>query len=350
MFATLLHLKHSCVYETNCKQQNMQKKQIPVTIITGFLGAGKTSLLNEILRSNKNTNFLIIENEAGNINIDGELLKNNAKSNVFELTGGCICCSLNTELGTVLNSVIMSGAKYDYALIEATGMADSGQVINMFSGARVQRYFKLDSVVCLIDAASFHKRLTDFDEVRSQLAKSDIAIINKCDLLTSEQMNEVEQKVALINPLARIEKTTYGKVNDIQILNSDSFNPSKIEKNIIDFTNLMLTPQDNQHAHKIQTLSYTIPGSFNMEKMSMWFEDFLALNKDNILRVKAMVSIHDIKHKMILQSVGIDFHVTQGSQWKENESRESKIVIIGNGLQKDEIRKSLNELLVEIGV
>ena len=328
----------------------MENKPTPVTIITGFLGAGKTTLLNEILRCNKDSNFLIIENEAGNINIDGELLKSNNKNNIFELTGGCICCSLSTELGTVLNSVILSRVMYDYVLIEATGMADSGQIINMFSGPRVQRYFKLDSVVCLVDADSFLKRVNNFDEVRSQLAKSDIAVINKCDLLPSEQMNEVEQKIASINPLARIEKTTYGKIEDIKVLNNESFSPSKIEENITDFTNLTLAAPDNEHAHKIQTLSYIIPGSFDMERMSVWFDDFLFLNKDNVLRIKAMVSVYNMKHKMILQSVGSDFHVTQGSKWNEDENRESKIVIIGTDLNEEEIRKSLYELLDKVAL
>jgi len=319
-----------------------------VTIITGFLGAGKTSLLNEILRSKPNSKFLIIENEAGDINIDSQILKSDAKNKVVELTGGCICCSLNTELGTVLNSIILSGVKYDYVLIEATGMADSGLIINMFSSPRVQRYFSLDSVICLIDAGSFLERINDFEEVRSQVAKSDMAIINKCDLLLPEQMNKLEQKVASLNPLARIEKTTHGKIENIQILNRESFNPSKIEKNIIDFTNLTLASPKNQHRHKIQTLSYTLPGSFDIKKIAMWFEDFLCLNKDNTLRIKALLSIHDLSNKIILQSVGRDFHTTQGSQWSANEARESKIVFIGTGLQEEKIRNSLYALLMEV--
>jgi G3E family GTPase len=322
----------------------MLNKQIPVSIITGFLGAGKTTLLNEILRCNPDTNFLIIENEAGNINIDSQLIKNDTKSSVIELTGGCICCSLSTDLSTVLNRVIMSGVKYDYLLIEATGMADSGQIINMFSGARVQRYFNLDGVVCLIDASSFLKCLNDFDEVRSQLAKADIAIINKSDLLSHEQMNELEQKLVSINPLARIEKTTYGQIENIPILNIESFSPSKAEKDILNFSNLSYVNTDKDNGHKIQTFSYTIPGSFDMERMSRWFERFLFQNKDNFLRVKALVSIHDMQHKMILQSVGSDFHVSQGNQWTDDDIKENKIVIIGTGLHEDEIKTSLYAL------
>ncbi len=323
----------------------MQKKQIPVTIITGFLGAGKTTLLNEILRNHKNTNFLIIENEAGNINIDSRLIHGNAKSSVFELTGGCICCSLSTELGTVLNSVILSGTKYDHLLIEATGMADSGQIINLFSGARVQRYFSLDAVVALVDAGSFLKRLTNFNEVRSQIAKSDIIIINKCDLLANGEMEKLKQKLISINPIARIEKTTHAKVENIRILNSGSFSPSKIEQDLINYTNLTYVNSNNGHAHEIQTLSYTLPGYFEIESMSRFFEEFLNSNGDKVLRIKAILNIHAMDSKVILQSVGDNYYTSQGSKWDENEIRESKIVFIGTGLKEEVIKKNLDELL-----
>lgn len=318
---------------------------MPVTIITGFLGAGKTTFLNEILRRNKDANFLIIENEAGNINIDRELLRGKAKNNVFELTGGCICCSLSTELGTALNSVILSQAKYDYVLIEATGMADAGSIINLFSGARVQRYFKLDAVVGLVDATSFLERLPSFDEVRKQVAQSNLLLLNKCDLILPERVEEVEQQLSSINPFAKIEKVTYANIKNIPILNTDSFNPSKAENSIANFSELTLAKEVNEHVHSIQSLSYRLPGHFDMKKVSLWFEQFLHTHEKFILRIKAILSIEGMKHKMILQSVGDDFHITQGSQWLDNEDRESKIVLIGTEMQEDQIRKNLQALL-----
>ncbi|MDC1106363.1 GTP-binding protein [Prolixibacteraceae bacterium] len=318
---------------------------MPVTIITGFLGAGKTTLLNEILCQNRKKNFLIIENEVGDINIDRDLVKTSSKNSVFELTGGCICCSLNTELGTMLNSIILSRVTYDHVLIEATGMADIGQVINMFSGARVQRYFHLDGVVGLVDATTFMKRLPNFEEVRVQISKSDMIFINKCDLVNECDLKAIAEQLQNINPLARFEHTTYGKFEESEMLNIGSYDPSRVEKDIVDFSSISFTPLTPSNTHQIQTISYTIPGQFDVEKISRWFDNLLKRNKGNILRIKSILSIHDMNNKLILQSVGDDFHTSLGNIWDTNEIRESKIVIIGAKIDNSPIVEELKLLL-----
>lgn len=322
------------------------KKIMPVTIITGFLGSGKTTLMNEILKHHTDTNFLIIENEFGKINIDGDLLKSNNRNKIFEFTSGCICCSLSTELGTLLNSLILSNVQYDYVLIEATGIADPGQIIQMFTGDRVQRYFRLDSVVCMVDSESFLNRVTQFHEAYMQIAQSDMVLINKSDLIPAEKMDEVEQKVASINPFAKTEKTVYGRLKENKILNSELFQASRLEKSVIDFNNPVSAKPSNKNTHQIQTLSYKIPGYFNMKKLSVWLEYFLTLNANSILRIKGILSIEDIEHKIIIQSVGTGYHTSQGTQWNKDEDRESKIIIIGTDLKNDEIEQNLHSFLI----
>lgn len=320
---------------------------MPVAIITGFLGAGKTTLLNELLSRNQDADILIIENEAGDINIDGSLLEKANKNNVFELSSGCICCSLNAELGHLLSSIIRSNVKYDYVLVEATGMADPGEVIRTFTGAYIQRFFKLDAVIGLVDAGLILGQIDAFVEIRRQLAQSDIVLINKTDLITTDKAKDIEHQIHTINPFARIEKTMYGNVQEIEVLHSGVFDPSKIEKSISGFSNLTIADPENKSRHDIKALSFTIPGDFKMDSFSWWLDSFIFYNANNILRIKGILSLENMQHKIVLQSVGNNYQVLQGTAWQEEEVRASRLVFIGSNLDQKELEKNLLQLRAE---
>lgn len=322
---------------------NENKDPIPVTIITGFLGAGKTTLLNNILKKHSEKKFLVIENEAGNVNIDGMLLEKE-ENNVIELTNGCICCSLNAELEVLLNSLILAGARYDYVVIEATGMADPSEVIQLFMGKRVQQYFRLDAVVALVDAGLFLSQVEKFAEIRRQLAQSDIILINKTDCVSDDSIDTITNQIKVINPFAGLYQTQYGDINAIEILDSFSYRPVKIEKSISDFSSFKPLKNIN-NKHGINTFGFTAEGSLNVEKFSIWLENFIHANKDNLLRIKGVLNIPDMQHKIILQSVSGHFQVLNGSAWDENQPRINQLVFIGTALKKDEIEGTLKELI-----
>ena len=141
-------------------------KRIPVTIITGFLGAGKTTLLNRIIQDNKGTRFFIVENEFGEINIDSKLVAT-SEDRIFELTDGCLCCSLNTELFEFLTTLIESDYEFDHLIVETTGIADpSGIAAAFVSDYDIQSYFRLDAVIGVVDCKNLNTNLKeDIQEV-----------------------------------------------------------------------------------------------------------------------------------------------------------------------------------------
>ena len=128
--------------------------KIPVTIITGFLGAGKTTLINNLIKKHPDKKFAIIENEFGEIGLDGSFIIG-ADENIFELSNGCICCSLNTDFYELINKLQTGGYDFNHLLIETTGIADPTSIVNAFlSDYEIIERFTIDSVICLADAVN----------------------------------------------------------------------------------------------------------------------------------------------------------------------------------------------------
>ncbi|MBC8004959.1 MAG: GTP-binding protein, partial [Verrucomicrobia bacterium] len=137
----------------------MDRQRIPVTIITGFLGAGKTNLLNKLISKHPEKRFAIIENEFGVTGIDGALIAS-APDTIFELNNGCICCSLGEDFLFTLENILGSNYEFDYLLVETTGIADPSSIIDAFvSGESIQTKFCIDSVICVADAVNMEDLL-----------------------------------------------------------------------------------------------------------------------------------------------------------------------------------------------
>ena len=205
---------------------------IPVTIITGFLGAGKTTLLNHLIEQNPETKFAIFETEFGDINIDQELVVG-ADEGIFEMSNGCICCTLNDELVETLAKLIHSEKPFDHLIIETTGMAEPDGVAAAFvSSEEIQTYFQLNATVCLVDAAHFEDTLDERDEALKQLTCSDLIILNKKSAVQFRYRLELIKEIKRLNPFAKIIETDYGKV-DQNILTMEAYRAQKTEDSIL---------------------------------------------------------------------------------------------------------------------
>ena len=198
-------------------------RKVPVTILTGFLGSGKTTLLNRILSEEHGKRIAVIENEYGEVGIDQALVIN-ADEEIFEMSNGCICCTVRGDLIRVLGNLMKRRDKFDYVLVETTGLADPGPVAQtFFMDDEIRTEFSLDGIVTLVDAAHIEQQLGRSDESTEQVAFADILVLNKTDLVNGEVLDRLESRLRDMNRMAQVVRSERANVSVDTVLNLDAF-------------------------------------------------------------------------------------------------------------------------------
>src|SRR5262247_4034057 len=186
------------------QEQNM----VPVTILTGFLGAGKTTLLNRILKEDHGQRIAVIENEFGEVGVDGSLIEK-SEEQILEMNNGCICCTVRGDLirilGTLKEKRDKGDLKFDRVVIETTGMADPGPVAQtFFTDEEIGNYYLLDSILTLVDAKHAPKQLDEFHEAQEQVGFADRILLSKTDLAAEEDAQRLKRRLGQMNPRAPV--------------------------------------------------------------------------------------------------------------------------------------------------
>jgi G3E family GTPase len=339
--------------------------RIPVTILTGFLGSGKTTTLNTIIRENPEKKLAIIENEFGEINIDSDLIVG-IDDSIFELSNGCICCSLNDDLVETLQMLLEKTGPLDHLIVETTGIADPGPVaLNFLTDFQIQNVFRLDAIITVVDAQFFLQQLQTTEILTRQIANADIVLINKSDKINSEELNQLKHKILELNPQTDVIQSVFGKVDSVNLLNINAFSVGDsfvtlFERNRINNTKFSIIqntfvapfslresirPNKSINHFEVASHSFEFPEPLDFMKFDIWVSVLLNLNPENIFRIKGILNFNAVNDKVIFQSVYNQFVSASGGHWENEQERISRLVIIGKNISEQELALGLKKCL-----
>lgn len=312
-------------------------EKIPVTVLTGYLGAGKTTLLNRILTEPHGKKFAVIVNEFGEIGIDNDLVVG-ADEEVFEMNNGCICCTVRGDLIRIIEGLMKRKGKFDAIIVETTGLADPAPVAQtFFVDEDVSSKARLDAVVTVVDARWLKEQLHDAPEAKNQIAFADVIIINKTDLVTAEELADVERQVRSVNAYASIHKTTKSAVPLDAVLGKNAFDLDRI----LDIAPEFLEDVHVHHDTNIKSIAINIPGDIDPDKFMPWISDFTQKEGPNILRCKGILSFKNEPKRFVFQGVHMILDGDLQREWKPDETRQSKMVFIGHKLNRAIIEQAV---------
>ncbi|MBI1980184.1 MAG: GTP-binding protein [Methylocystis sp.] len=359
--------------------------KIPVTVITGYLGAGKTTLLNRILTEQHGRRYAVIVNEFGEIGIDNDLVVG-ADEEVFEMNNGCICCTVRGDLIRIFEGLMRRRGKFDAIVVETTGLANPAPVAQtFFMDADVKEAARLDAVVTVADAKWLGERLKDAPEAKSQIAFADVIVLNKTDLVSDDELAEVEGRIRAINPYATLHRAVRSDVPLQAVLARNAFDLDRILEIEPAFLDAEESNRHHDHAHhehdhecgpdcdhghhhehhhahdahlaphagmthihddEMYSVSIRHEGAVDPERFVPWLNELIQREGPDILRSKGIIAFTNEPRRFVFQGVHQILDGDLQREWKEGEKRESRLVFIGRKLKEQEIREGFEKIVL----
>jgi G3E family GTPase len=308
---------------------------VPITILTGFLGSGKTTLINKIVNENKDTKFALLINEFGEVGVDGKVIKDNldttqnAQGEVVEMSNGCLCCVVRSDLTGAVEKLI-DNRNIDHIIIETSGLAEPEPIAQTFEMNNLNGKVELQSIICLVDADNFEANMSEYKILKKQIETSDIIVLNKLNDKKKEFNTNLEKLVVSLNPHAPFLTNTETFSTKLLLVNNS--------KKEIEHTHKHHENHDHHHNHHEHEdffeFVYKTPNLLDPDKLDMLFLNNLP---NSLIRAKGFIRIKGaISEFNFFQMVGARKTLLPYENESQNKNETSFVIFIGKGLQNDQ--------------
>ena len=340
--------------------------KIPVTVITGFLGAGKTTLVRHLLQNNQGRRIAVLVNEFGEVGIDGELLRDcqicddesEATNNIVELTNGCLCCTVQEEFYPTMQELLKRRDDIDCLLIETSGLALPKPLVQAFRWHEIRNSATVDGVVTVVDcqALAAGTLVGDLDALEAQrqedpnlehetpieelfedqLACADMVLLTKTDLISEGELAKVKTWLQQeLKPGVKVVSSYQGEINPDVLL---GFNAA-VEDNLESRHSHHDHEEEHDHDDDINSVQLTIDQSFEPKVLIERLQKLV--QEQEIYRVKGFVNVPSKPMRLVLQGVGNRFDSFYDRKWTQDELRQTRLVLIGRELDQGKVEKEL---------
>ncbi|ESP03301.1 hypothetical protein LOTGIDRAFT_224478 [Lottia gigantea] len=337
-------------------------RKVPITVITGYLGAGKTTLLNYVLTEQHGKKIAVILNEFGEGDAMEKSMSVGENGNLYEewleLRNGCLCCAVKDNGVQAIENLMVKKGKFDYILLETTGLADPGPIASMFwLDEDLCSDIYLDGIITMVDAKYCQKNLDEVKpdgsliEAARQIGLADVIIINKIDLISQDELQTLKTNLRSCNSFSKIIETTKAKTNLEDILDLNAYRS-------LDSHSLFSDRGFNEdRKHKIdktiRSITIDLEGELNKTKLEHFLQDLLwekkINNKENkpteILRLKGVLTLENEDICYIVQAVN-ELYDFQTTSWRDNP-KINRFVFIGKNLEKSVLENHLYQCKVK---
>lgn len=304
----------------------------PVTVITGFLGSGKTTLVNHILANRQGLRAAVLVNDLGDVNIDGELIVA-VNEGVVELSNGCICCSLHSDLMDNLVLILERPQPIDHLIIETSGVSDPVPIAITVLGVPFQKALRLDGIIAVVDAEQFGRDASDNDTARGQIAHADMVLLNKCDLVEPLRSAEVYRGIQSLSPHTRILRTVQSAAPLAALLDIHGFTPGQSFAAWWEPASSITVNEAG-----FSSLSYVSERSFSLPR----FQSFLNKGRPaGLYRAKGFLSLAEAGQSYLFHLVGERFALEP----TERQLSGNRLVLIGRDMDAIGLTANLDACL-----